>query len=54
MTGGAHAGSEFERHILRHIVERMNLTPPLLEASLRRTKPDRWEAPMGTVAEAWI
>ena len=54
MTGGTLAGSEFERHILRYIVERMNLTPPLLEASLRRTKPDRWEALMGTVAEAWI
>ncbi|MDE0049643.1 MAG: Rpn family recombination-promoting nuclease/putative transposase [Rhodospirillales bacterium] len=54
MTGGAVAGSEFEAHILRYIVERMNLTPPMLEASLRRTKPDRWEALMGTVAEAWI
>ena len=31
-----------------------NLTPSHLEASLRRTKPDRWEALMGTVAEAWI
>ena len=54
MTGGPVAGSEFERHIVRYIAERMNLTPPLLEASLRRTKPDRWEALMGTVAEAWI
>ncbi len=54
MTGGPVAGSEFERHIIRYIAERMNLTPPLLEASLRRTKPDRWEALMGTVAEAWI
>ncbi len=54
MTGGPVAGSEFERHIVRYIAERMNLTPPLLEAWLRRTKPDRWEALMGTVAEAWI
>ena len=54
MTGGAVAGSAFERHIVRYIVERMNLTPVMLEASLRRTKPDRWEALMGTVAEAWI
>ena len=54
MTGGTLAGSEFERHLMRYIVERMNLTPPMLEASLRRTKPDRWEALMGTVAEAWI
>ena len=54
MTGGTVAGSAFERHIVRYIAERMNLTPPLLEASLRRTKPDRWEALMGTVAQAWI
>ena len=54
ITGGAVAGSEFERDILRYIVERMNLTPRLLEASLRRTKPDRWGAPMGTVSEAWL
>ena len=54
IVGGPVAGSEFERHILKYIVERMNLTPPMLEASLRRTKPDRWEALMGTVAEAWI
>ena len=54
ITGGTLAGSEFERHLMRYIVERMNLTPPMLEASLRRTKPDRWEALMGTVAEAWI
>ena len=54
MTGGTLAGSDFERHLLRYIAERMNLTPPMLEASLRRTKPDRWEALMGTVAEAWL
>ncbi len=54
MTGGPVAGSAFERHIVRYIAERMNLTPPLLEASLRRTKPDRWEVLMGTVAQAWI
>ena len=54
MTGGTLAGSDFERHLLRYIAESMNLTPPMLEASLRRTKPDRWEALMGTVAEAWL
>ncbi len=54
MTGGPVAGSAFERHIVRYIAECMNLTPPLLEASLRRTKPDCWEALMGTVAQAWI
>ena len=54
MTGASVAGSDFEVHILRYMVERLNLTPEALEASLRRTKPDRWEALMGTVAEAWI
>ena len=54
MTGGTLAGSDFERHLMRYIVEIMNLTPVMLEASLRRTKPDRWEVLMGTVAEAWL
>ena len=54
IVGGPVAGSAYERHIIRYVVEGMNLTPALLEASLRRTKPDRWEALMGTVAEAWI
>ncbi len=54
MTGGTLAGSEFERHILKYIVERMNLTPPMQEVSLHRMKPDRSEAPTGTVAEAWL
>ncbi len=53
-AGAPVAGSGFERHILRYMVERLNLTPEALEASLRRTKPDRWEALMGTVAEAWL
>ncbi len=54
MTGGPVAGSGFERHIIRYIAERMNLTLERLEGSLRRTKPERWEALMGTVAEAWL
>ncbi len=32
----------------------MNLTPPMLKASLRRTKPEDWETLMGTVAQAWL
>ena len=54
IVGGPVAGSAYERHIIRYVVEGMNLTPALLEASLRRTRPDRWETLMGTVAEAWI
>ncbi len=52
--GRTGCGSAFERHLVRYIAERMNLTPPLLEASLHRTKPDRREALIGTVAQAWI
>ena len=54
IVGGPLAGSAYERHIIRYVVEGMNLTPDRLEASLRRTRPDRWETLMGTVAEAWI
>ena len=54
ITGGPVAESELEGHILRYVAERMNLTLGELEASLRRTKPDRWEVLMGTVAEAWL
>ena len=54
MTGGPIARTEWERHIIRHITERLHLTPPMLEASLRGTKPDRWETLMDTVAEAWV
>lgn len=32
IVGGPVAGSEYERHIIRHVVERVNLTPALLEA----------------------
>ena len=54
MTGGPVDGSAFENHLLRYIVEKMNLTPPMLKASLRRTKPEDWETLMGTVAQAWL
>ena len=54
IVGGPVAGSAFEQHIIRYVVEGMNLAPAQLEAALRRTKPDRWETLMGTVAEAWL
>jgi len=44
----------FERHVLLYVVERMELAPEALEASLRRTRPERWETLMGTVAQAWM
>ncbi len=54
ITGGPVAGSAFERHIVRYMTEHKGLTPAMLEASLRRTKPDHWEVLMGTIAQAWI
>jgi len=54
ITGGPVDGSAFERHILLYITERMDLTPEALGASLRRTKPQRWETLMGTIAQTWM
>jgi len=54
ITGGTVDGSDFERHVLLYVVERMELAPEALEASLRRTRPERWETLMGTVAQAWM
>ena len=53
ITGGAIADTEWERHILRYITECLRLTPAMPKASLRRTRPDRWETLMETVAETW-
>lgn len=54
ITGGPVDGSGFERHLMLYVTERLDLAPEALEASLRRTKPERWEALMGTVAQAWM
>ncbi len=54
ITGGPVDGSAFERHLLLYVTERMDLTPAALEASLRRTKPQRWETLMGTIAQTWM
>ena len=54
ITGGPVDGSDFERHLMLYVTERLDLAPEALEASLRRTKPERWEALMGTVAQAWM
>ncbi len=37
-----------------YVTERMDLTPEALDASLRRTKPQRWETLMGTAAQTWV
>ena len=42
VTGGPVDGSEFEGHLLRYIIRIFDMEPPTLEASLQRTKPQRW------------
>ena len=54
VTGGMVDGSEFESHIITYISEKFNIDAPTLEASLQRTKPQRWEILMGTAAESWL
>ena len=54
VTGGTVDGSEFESHIITYISEKFNVDAPTLEASLQRTKPQRWEILMGTAAESWL
>ena len=54
VTGGTVDGSEFESHIITYISEKFNIDAPTLEASLQRTKPQRWEILMGTAAESWL
>ena len=54
VTGGMVDGSEFESHIITYISEKFNVDGPTLEASLQRTKPQRWEILMGTAAESWL
>ena len=54
VTGGIVDGSEFESHIITYISEKFNIDAPTLEASLQRTKPQRWEILMGTAAESWL
>ena len=48
------ADGVMERVVLRYIAEVANLMPAAMEASLRRTQPERWEMLMGTMAETWI
>ena len=47
-------GSELEMQVLSYIVRTYELTPAVLETAARAAKPQRWEALMSTVAEAWV
>ena len=40
--------------VLSYIVRTYELTPAVLETAARAAKPQRWEALMSTVAEAWV
>ena len=54
VTGGPVDGSEFEGHLLRYIIRIFDMELLALEALLQRTRPQRWETLMGTVAEKWV
>ena len=54
VTGGPVDGSEFEGHLLHYIIQIIDMELPALEASLQRTRPQRWETLMGTVAQEWM
>ena len=48
------ADGVMERVILRYLAALPDLTRTAMETSLRRTRPERWEVLMGTMAETWI
>ena len=54
ILSGVPDGSGFELQVLSYIVRTYELTPTLLETAARAAKPQRWEALMSTVAEAWV
>ena len=54
ITGGPVDGSEFETYVLMYSTGVLKVERAALEASLKRTKPARWEKLMGTLAETWM
>ena len=54
ILSGVPDGSELELQVLSYIVRTYELTPAVLETAARAAKPQRWEALMSTVAEAWV
>ena len=54
ILSGVPDGSELELQVLSYIVRTYELTPTVLETAARAAKPERWEALMSTVAEAWV
>ena len=54
ITGGPVDRSEFETYVLMYSTWVLKIEKAALEASINRTKPERWENLMGTLAETWI
>ena len=54
ILSGVPDGSELELQVLSYIVRTYELSPAVLETAARAAKPQRWEALMSTVAEAWV
>ena len=54
ILSGAPDESELELQVLSYIVRTYELSPAVLETAARAAKPQRWEALMSTVAEAWM
>ena len=46
-------GDRFEITVIQYISGVYDMKPEVFEQTLQAAKPDRWEALMGTVAEAW-
>ena len=54
ITGGLVDGSEFETYVLMYSTGVLKVENAALEASLKRTKPERWEKLMETLAHTWM
>ena len=54
LTRGLPETGDFASLGWRYVIEVINAPPDELAASLRRTKPEQWEALMGTAAQAWL
>ena len=54
LTRGLPETGDFASLGWRYVIEVINARPDELAASLRRTKPEQWEALMGTAAQTWL
>ena len=54
ILSGLPDGSALEMQVWTYIVRTHELAPAMLKTAARAAKPERWEALMSTVAEAWM